>query len=140
MTDITSRIGAVVAGLIAVVLAIACTVEYFELRGARGDNATLQLQAHADDQSIGTLSSQLATSQADLAQAASGARACAASVVQAASEASAVWATATAAQAKAARDTVSYQQRIDALSQRLQDPTNQSETCDAALTRLRSGL
>jgi chromosome segregation ATPase len=140
MTDITSRIGAVVAGLIALVLAIACTVEFFELRSVRGDNETLQQQAHTDSQSIGTLNSQLTTSQADLAQATAGAKACSASVAEAASEASAVRANAVAAQAKAARESVNYQQRIDALTQRLQDPANQSETCDAAFNRLRSGL
>jgi hypothetical protein len=138
--DITSRIGVVVAGLIAVVLAIACTVEFFELRSVRGDNETLQLQAHDDSQSIGTLRSQLATSQADLAQATSGVRACSASVEQAASEAFAIRANAVAAQARAASDSVTYQKQIDALTKRLQDPTNQSETCDAALDRLRSSL
>ncbi|RDK01424.1 hypothetical protein [Paraburkholderia lacunae] len=140
MTEITSRIATVVAGFIAVVLAIACTVQFFELRSVRSDYASAQLKAHADDQSIGTLRTQLATSQADLAQAASGARACSASVAEAASEASAVRAAAIAAQAKAATQAQAYQYQIDALSRRIQDPSNQSETCDAALDRLRSAL
>lgn len=140
MTEITSRIATVVAGLIAVVLAIACTVQFFELRSVRSDYASAQQKAQADDQSIGTLRSQLTTSQSDLAQAASGVRACSASVAQAASEASAVRAAATAAQAKAATQAQAYQQQIDALSRRIQDPSNQSETCDAAFDRLRSAL
>lgn len=58
MTEITSRIATVVAGLIAVVLAIACTVQFFELRSVRSDYASAQQKAQADDQSIGTLRSQ----------------------------------------------------------------------------------
>jgi DNA repair exonuclease SbcCD ATPase subunit len=140
MTDITSRIATVIAGLVAVALAIACTVQFFELRSVRSDYALAQQKAQTDDQSIGTLRSQLATSQADLAQAASGVQACSASVAQAASEASAVRAAATAATAKAATQAQAYQQQIDALSKRIQDPSNQSETCDAAFDRLRGAL
>jgi DNA repair exonuclease SbcCD ATPase subunit len=140
MTEITSRIATVVAGLVAVVLAVACTVQLFELRSVRSDYALAQQKAQTDDQSIGTLRSQLATSQADLAQAASGVQACSASVAQAASEASAVRAAATAAKAKAATQAQAYQQQIDALSKRIQDPSNQSETCDAAFDRLRGAL
>jgi len=138
MTDITSRIAVVVVGLIAVALAIACTVEFFELRSVRADFASAQQKAQADDQSIGTLRSQLTTSQADLALAASGVRACSASVAQAASEASVVRAAASAAQTRAATQAQAYQRQIDALSQRIQDPSNQSESCDAAFDRLRS--
>ncbi|TCK96241.1 hypothetical protein [Paraburkholderia sp. BL9I2N2] len=140
MTEITSRIATVVVGLVAVVLAITCAVQFFELRGVRSDYASAQQKAQADDQSIGTLRSQLATSQADLAAVASGARACSASVAQAASEAGAVRAAATAAQAKAATQAQAYQQQIDALSRRIQDSSNQSETCDAEFDRLRGAL
>ncbi|MGE8490789.1 MAG: hypothetical protein ACN6OQ_20735 [Paraburkholderia nemoris] len=140
MTDIVGRIALVVVGLIAVVLAVACTVEFFELRSVRDDYASAQQKAQADDQSIGTLRSQLATSQADLAAAASGVQACSASVTHAASEAFAVRAAAAAVQAKAATQAQSYQRQIDALSQRIQDPSNQSETCDAAFDRLRGAL
>ena len=140
MTDITSRIASVVVGLIAVVLGIACAVQFFELRSVRADYAIAQQKGAADDQSIGTLRAQLATSQADLAAAASGVQACSASVTQAASEAFAVRSAAAAAQAKAATQAQSYQHQIDALSQRILDPSNQSETCDAAFDRLRGAL
>lgn len=140
MTDITSRIASVVVGLIAVVLGVTCAVQFFELRSVRADYSLVQQKGVADDQSIGTLRSQLATSQVDLAAAASGVQACSASVTQAASEAFAVRAAAAAAQAKAATQAQSYQLQIDALSQRIQDPSNQSETCDAALGRLRGAL
>lgn len=140
MTDITSRIASVVVGLIAVVLGIACAVQFFELRSVRVDYALAQKKGATDDQLIGTLRSQLATSQADLAAAASGVQACSVSVTRAASEAFSVRAAAAAAQAKAATQVQSYQRQIDALSQRIQDPSNQSETCDAAFDRLRGAL
>lgn len=140
MTEITSRIATVVAALVAVVLAVACAVQFFELRSVRSDYASAQQKAQVDDQSIGTLRAQLATSQADLTAAASGVQACSASVAQAASEAIAVRAAASAAQARAAIQVQSYQLQIDALSKRIQDPSNQSETCDAAFDRLRGAL
>jgi flagellar biosynthesis chaperone FliJ len=140
MTDITSRIASVVVGLIAVVLGVTCAVQFFELRSVRADYSLAQQKGATDDQSIGTLRSQLATSQADLAAAASGVQACSASVTQAASEAFAVRAAAAEAQAKAVTQAQSYQRQIDALSQRIQDPSNQSETCDAAFDRLRGAL
>lgn len=140
MDEITTRIGAIVAAIVAVVLAVACSVLFFELHAARGTIEQKQEQERADSQSLGTLRGQLATSQSDLQQAANAARVCTASVEAAASEAKAVQVAAAAASAAAAARGVTYQNQIDALTRRLQDPTNEKETCDAALDRLRSSL
>lgn len=140
MTEIGTRLGAIVAAILAVVLAVACAVLLLKLHEARATIGDLQQQARADDQSLGTVRAQLTQSQADLQGAANAARACTASVDAAASEARAVQTAAAAASSAAAARGAAYQKQIDALTRRLQDPTNQTETCDAALDRLRGSL
>ncbi|MEJ0003478.1 MAG: hypothetical protein WDN30_07885 [Pararobbsia sp.] len=140
MIGFTSRIATVAVGLVAVALGVVCAVQFFEVRSLRAENVEARRRHHIDAQSIGTLKAQLAVSQADLASASAGVRACSTSVSLAAAEASAVRAAAAIAKATAARDSVGYQRRIDALTRRLQDPATQLETCDAAFERLRGSL
>lgn len=140
MTDITSRLAALAAGIVAIALAVLSAWLYIELRELRSDHATTvqELTTKTDDN--GVLKSQLATSQSDLATMTDAAGKSSASVVLFASQASAAQAAASEAKAKAIQQSAGYQKQIDALSDRIDSPNHQAETCDAALDRLRGTL
>lgn len=137
MTEIASRLVAIVA---AIAFAVLSAWFYIELRELRTEHAETVQQLAAKTESNGVLKAQLATSQSDLAAMTDAAGKSSASVVLFASQASAALAAASDAKAKALLQSAGYQKQIDALTQRIDHPTNEPETCDAALDRLRSTL
>ena len=140
LTNIASRLVAIVAGVAAIAFAVLSAWFYIELRELRTEHAETVQQLAAKTESNGVLKAQLATSQSDLAAMTDAAGKSSASVVLFASQASAALAAASDARAKAIQQSAGYQKQIDALTQRIDHPTNEPETCDAALDRLRSTL
>ena len=140
MTNIASRLAALTAGFAAVAFAVLSAWFYIELRELRAEHSETVHQLATKTESNGVLKAQLATSQSDLAAMTDAAGKSSASVVLFASRASAALAAASDAKAKAIQQSAGYQKQIDALSERIDHPTNEPETCDAALDRLRSTL
>ena len=140
LTNITSRLATLAAGVFAIAFAVLSAWFYVELRELRTEHADTAQQLGTKTESNGVLKAQLATSQSDLAAMTDAAGKSSASVVLFASQASAAQAAASEAKAKAVQQSAGYQKQIDALTARIDSPTNQPETCDAALDRLRSTL
>jgi len=140
MNEITSRLAAVGAGIAAIAFAVLSVWFYIELRELRTEHVKTMQQVATKTESNGVLKAQLATSQSDLAAMTDAAGKSSASVVLFASQASAALAAASEAKAKAIQQSAGYQKQIDALTERIDHPTNEPETCDAALDRLRSTL
>jgi hypothetical protein len=140
MTEITSRLAALAAGVTAIALAVLSAWFYIELRDLRPEHAGAVQQLATKTESNGVLKAQLATSQSDLAAMTDAAGKSSASVVLFASQASAAQVAASEAKAKALLQSAGHQKQIDALTQRIDHPTHEPETCDAALVRLRSTL
>ena len=140
MTEITSRLTALAAGVAASAFAVLSAWLYIELRELRAERVEIVQQVADKTESNGVLKAQLATSQSDLAAMTDAAGKSSASVVLFASQASAAQAVATEAKAKAIQQSASYQKQIDVLTERIDHSTTEPETCDAALDRLRSTL
>jgi DNA-binding helix-hairpin-helix protein with protein kinase domain len=140
MTNIASRLAALAAGVAAIAFAVLGAWFYIELRELRTEHAGTVQQLATKTESNGVLKAQLATSQSDLAAMTDAAGKSSASVVLFASQASAALAAASDAKANAIQQSAGYQKQIDALTQRIDHPSNEPETCDAALDRLRSSL
>jgi septal ring factor EnvC (AmiA/AmiB activator) len=140
MTEISSRLVAFAVSVAAIIFAALSAWFYIELRELRAEHAETVQQLATKTESNGVLKAQLATSQSDLAAMTDAAGKSSASVVLFASQASAALAAASDAKAKAIQQSAGYQKQIDALTQRIDHPTNEPETCDAALDRLRSSL
>ena len=140
MTEITSRLTALAAGVAASAFAVLSAWLYIELRELRAERVEIVQQVADKTESNGVLKAQLATSQSDLAAMTDAAGKSSASVVLFASQASAAQVAATEAKAKAIQQSASYQKQIDVLTERIDHSTTEPETCDAALDRLRSAL
>lgn len=140
MTEITGRLAAIAAGIAAIAFAALSVWLYVELRALRTEHTETERQLSTKTESNGVLKSQLATSQADLAVMTDAAGKSSTSVVLFASQVSAAQAAAREANARAVQQSAGYQKQIDVLTERIDHPTNQPETCDAALDRLRSTL
>lgn len=140
MTTIASRLAAFAVAVVAIAFAVLSAWLYIELRELRAEHGETVQQLAVKTESNGVLKSQLAISQTDLAAMTDAASKSAASVVLFALQASAAQAAASDAKAKAIQQSAGYQKQIDALTQRIDHPTNEPETCDAALDRLRSTL
>jgi hypothetical protein len=140
LSNITSRLAALAAGVAAMAFAVLSAWFYIELRELRAEHSETVHQLATKTESNGVLKSQLATSQSDLAAMTGAAGKSSASVVLFASQASVAQAAASDARAKAIQQSAGYQKQIDALTQRIDHPNNEPETCDAALDRLRSTL
>jgi len=140
MTEITSRLATLAAGVVTIAFAVLSAWFYIELRELRVEHAGTVQQLATKTESNGVLKSQLATSQSDLAAMTDAAGKSSASVVLFASQAGAAQAAASEAKAKAVQQSAGYQKQIDALTERIDSSTNQPETCDAALDRLRGTL
>jgi len=137
MNEITSRLAACVA---AIAFAVLSAWLYIELREVRAEHVETVQQFADKTESNGVLKAQLATSQSDLAAMTDAAGKSSASVVLFASQASAALAAASEAKAEAIQQSAGYQKQIDVLTERIDHPTIEPETCDAALDRLRSTL
>lgn len=140
MTNIASRLAALAAGVAGIAFAVLSAWLYIELRELRTEHAGTVQQLATKTESNGVLKAQLTTSQSDLAVMTDAAGKSSASVVLFASQASAALAAAGEAKANALLHSAAYQKQIDALSERIDHPTTDPETCDAALDRLRSTL
>jgi predicted nucleic acid-binding Zn-ribbon protein len=140
MTEITNRLAAIAVPIVAIAVAILSIWLSIELHDLRSVHADTVKQLATANENVGTLKSQLVTSQSDLAAMTDAAGKCSASVVLFASQASAAQAAASEAKAKAVQQSAGYQKQIDTLTDRINSPTNQAETCDAALDRLRGTL
>ncbi|CAN7432294.1 hypothetical protein LJR034_002674 [Caballeronia sp. LjRoot34] len=140
MTEITGRLAAIAAGIAAIAFAALSVWSYVELRALRTEHTDTERQLATKTESNGVLKSQLATSQADLAVMTDAAGKSSASVVLFASQVSAAQAAAREAKARAVQQSAGYQKQIDVLTERIDHPSNQPETCDAVLDRLRSTL
>ena len=140
MTNIASRLAALAAGVAGIAFAVLSAWLYIELRELRTEHAGTVQQLATKTESNGVLKAQLTTSQSDLAVMTDVAGKSSASVVLFASQASAALAAAGEAKANALLHSAGYQKQIDALSERIDHPTTDQETCDAALDRLRSTL
>lgn len=140
MTEVTSRLAAGAAAVVAIGLAVLSAWFYVALRDLRTEHAVTVQQLAVKTESNGVLKAQLATSQSDLATMTDAAGKSSASVVLFASLASAAKEAASDAMAKAVAQSAGYQKTIDALTERIDNPTTEPETCDAALDRLRSTL
>ncbi|WP_213766734.1 hypothetical protein [Caballeronia sp. dw_19] len=140
MTEITGRLAAIAAGIAAIAFAALSVWFYVELRALQTEHTDTERQLATKTESNGVLKSQLAASQADLAVMTDAAGKSSASVVLFASQVSAAQAAAGEAKARAVQQSAGYQKQIDVLTERIDHPTNQPETCDAALDGLRNTL
>ncbi|MGX7006220.1 hypothetical protein [Caballeronia sp. KNU42] len=140
MANIAGRLATLAAGVAAIAFAVLSAWFYIELRDLRMEHADTAQQLATKTENNGVLKAQLATSQSDLAAMTDAAGKSSASVVRFAAQASDAQAAASEAKAKAVQQSAGYQKQIDVLTARINSPTNQPETCDAALDRLRGTL